>query len=1173
MPTNLFDPHKNLALGRIITAPSPAVSGTSLVLQSGQGTRFPDPATYGAYNATVFPTGIMPTPANAEIVRITAKSSDTLTITRATESTTARTIQVGDTIVGSLTAKSLTDIEDMITGVSGWPADLIPSADNSWDIGSAIKRWQDIFAMTATITGNITSHGKKLVKPFITVGMVEPVDYLCDGTADDIQIQAAIAALPAGGGMVSIKEGTYDITATILVPDNAWLKGLGFATILKLGNSINASIIRNSNYSIPPNTNRNIIVSDMKLDGNKANQTAGAWSGIEMIGGVGTESDNIVVQNIWGYDLAHSAVIIKDTYHHRLSNIYVSNVGTTTSNHAIYYIRVYDSIFENINIDSCYDGLKFDRVYDSVLSHITSKNNTENGFRLYGCKRNDVSDLIAHDNTLDGFFIDIGGTTLTTDRNNFSNINCYSNGNDGFNIKRGNYNNWTNCIAYLNGATGFYFGVPDYVNYNTFTNCQAITNNQTNASLSGFYLVGVKNNTFINCVAYDDGTGTYVQKYGFNLNNATENNNLVGCRAYGNTTAQIIDAGTNNEVGHNFGDYRHSGFVLPTGEAIQTNITSGNTFSLSAYDVNGTAYIPLLTLTAGNDPTMSGTFDVLKINDTNDSHALSLVWNENDTSNRTLNFLVAGGDRSITLNENLVVGDGYDFTLTAEGAAGSIVLDKQTFEVEGEQTATRLFKLINSANAATTLTVGGTTLALLGGSNTFSLTAGTASLDVAAGKVVDINDNLTVTAGYGITLTVQDAAAEITLDEQNFEVEGEGTAIQLTKIVNASNVAATLTIDGTASVINQDLTTDAIPSLYGLKLYNPVNDASPEIRIGAVDAEELHIQSVYDAGAQTLNYVLFQTDVASATADRGQFKFNVDGTEILRIDDGGIEIVGGIILSDGTTIEIGAAGVIKSGSTNADTMLLAANDTTFITFTTGATDLCDLASGVTIGSAYIYRAGGTDVSVADGGTGASTFTDGGLLVGAGAGAIEALAVGATTQILVGGGAGTNPAWGTDLPTAVTIGGAYISRAGGTDILPADGGTGVSNGVNNTITFTGNFTLGLTLSNNTAVTLPTSGTLATVYTVATQTDAVRNEAATTGDVVILCDATAAGITVNLPTAVGNTAKFTIKKTDSTVNTVTIEGNAAETIDGALNVVINYQYSSITIINNNANWFII
>ena len=46
------------------------------------------------------------------------------------------------------------------------------------------------------------------------------------------------------------------------------------------------------------------------------------------------------------------------------------------------------------------------------------------------------------------------------------------------------------------------------------------------------------------------------------------------------------------------------------------------------------------------------------------------------------------------------------------------------------------------------------------------------------------------------------------------------------------------------------------------------------------------------------------------------------------------------------------------------------------------------------------------------------------------------------------------------------------------VTPAQGGTGVVNGANNTITFTGNYTLGITLTANTAITFPTSGKLAT-----------------------------------------------------------------------------------------------
>lgn len=48
----------------------------------------------------------------------------------------------------------------------------------------------------------------------------------------------------------------------------------------------------------------------------------------------------------------------------------------------------------------------------------------------------------------------------------------------------------------------------------------------------------------------------------------------------------------------------------------------------------------------------------------------------------------------------------------------------------------------------------------------------------------------------------------------------------------------------------------------------------------------------------------------------------------------------------------------------------------------------------------------------------------------------------------------------------------------TPLSPASGGTGAANNAANTLTFTGNFSLGVTLTGNTAITLPTSGTLIT-----------------------------------------------------------------------------------------------
>ena len=80
----------------------------------------------------------------------------------------------------------------------------------------------------------------------------------------------------------------------------------------------------------------------------------------------------------------------------------------------------------------------------------------------------------------------------------------------------------------------------------------------------------------------------------------------------------------------------------------------------------------------------------------------------------------------------------------------------------------------------------------------------------------------------------------------------------------------------------------------------------------------------------------------------------------------------------------------------------------------------------------------------------------------------------------------------------------------------------------------------------------------------------NLAPTSNRYLLLIDASAGAVVINLPTAVGNTAEFIFKKIDSTLNTVTIEGLAAETIDTELNKTILFQNTSFSIISDNANW---
>lgn len=128
-----FDDHKNFAIGDIITAPIPALSGTTLTLSPGQVDNFP--AT--PFNATAFLGSVASTIDNSEIVRVTNISTDTLTIEREQEGTNAMVIAVGWKLVASITAKTLEDIEEFVNDVNidvgDLEADLVAAVDDLQD--------------------------------------------------------------------------------------------------------------------------------------------------------------------------------------------------------------------------------------------------------------------------------------------------------------------------------------------------------------------------------------------------------------------------------------------------------------------------------------------------------------------------------------------------------------------------------------------------------------------------------------------------------------------------------------------------------------------------------------------------------------------------------------------------------------------------------------------------------------------------------------------------------------------------------------------------------------------------------------------------------------------------------------------------------------------------------
>jgi len=101
--------------GKVTVSTGYDQTATSIVLAGGQGAKLPDPSS-GAYNLVWWNSTDYPDPAddpNVEIVRVTVRSTDTLTVTRAQESTTATQKESSGKIYKmqlGITAKMITDI-------------------------------------------------------------------------------------------------------------------------------------------------------------------------------------------------------------------------------------------------------------------------------------------------------------------------------------------------------------------------------------------------------------------------------------------------------------------------------------------------------------------------------------------------------------------------------------------------------------------------------------------------------------------------------------------------------------------------------------------------------------------------------------------------------------------------------------------------------------------------------------------------------------------------------------------------------------------------------------------------------------------------------------------------------------------------------------------------------
>ena len=178
-----MDAHKNFAYSTVATPPSPAASGTSLGVAAGDGVAFPAPP----FNVTIWPASAIPVRSNAEVARCTGLATDTMTITRAQEGSSARAIVAGDQIAATVTDKMVSDLDDALIYKGDWAA-------GSYNDGDIVVYNGQLYICTQD---GITAApaGWPVLNPvsYIQQSIIDAAGDLLVGSADNV-----IAKLPVG---------------------------------------------------------------------------------------------------------------------------------------------------------------------------------------------------------------------------------------------------------------------------------------------------------------------------------------------------------------------------------------------------------------------------------------------------------------------------------------------------------------------------------------------------------------------------------------------------------------------------------------------------------------------------------------------------------------------------------------------------------------------------------------------------------------------------------------------------------------------------------------------------------------------------------------------------------------------------------------------------------------
>lgn len=176
-------------------------------------------------------------------------------------------------------------------------------------------------------------------------------DYVCDGVADQTEINAAIAALTVGGRIILL-EGTYNLTATITLASNLTIEGQGASTVLSTpGGHVGFRMMNGDGIN-------DVRIANMKFLAHHSTATSGTEYPIYI--GDTVNCNRITIEGCQFFD--GRGLVLLD----RVTNAWVSRCYFNKSqwdglwvNSFCYYVAVTDCEF--------YDAVIYMEAYDSTV--------------------------------------------------------------------------------------------------------------------------------------------------------------------------------------------------------------------------------------------------------------------------------------------------------------------------------------------------------------------------------------------------------------------------------------------------------------------------------------------------------------------------------------------------------------------------------------------------------------------------------------------------------------------------------------------------------------------------------------------------------------------------------------------------------------------------------------